>query len=97
MNVFDVARSGLDAATRKLDTSASNIANAGSQGYQSKRVAQETAPVSGTETRAQSPDGGVDLATELVNQSIAAVTYKANAKTVQTAEDVAGALFDIKA
>jgi flagellar hook-associated protein FlgK len=102
-----IGLSGMRAAQRNLDTSAHNIANAQTPGFQRQTVEQTAASGSGgvnTTLRqapeAQAQQGGGDfanLADDVVNQRISLYSFAANLKTVQTQDDMLGTLLDTKA
>ncbi len=121
INAIGIALSGLNAASLKLNASASNIANLSTVGSlvdpdnapytplitQSKSlgtggVLTQYAPKPNPFFPAYDPDSpfadengvvgvpNVDLAEEIVNSKLAAITYKANLSTIK----VSGSLFD---
>ena len=98
MDIFSIARTGLDASSRKLEVSAENIANLETDGYKAKQVTNTTDPSGGVKSsEVKVTDEPTNVAQETINQIVASTTYKANAQVVKTAEDISGALFDIKA
>ncbi len=84
MKVLSTATAGLQAATRRLDTSAHNIANVSTPGFhrhEVKATARE----------------GVSLEQEIVDQIAAAASFKANAKVIGVVERTLGRWLDEKA
>lgn len=90
------ALSGLMAASKRAEASASNIANLSTPDYtpvttvqtagQNGGVLAENRPrLDGT---TQTYVSGVDLAEEAVNLKIAEIAYKANIATIRAAEDM---------
>lgn len=79
-SVYSSATRGLQAATSTLERSAINVANAS--------VAQDRVSIS-PEARAAGPD----LVQETVTQMNASTSFKANLKTMQTAQEMDFALF----
>ena len=109
--------SGLNAASRRIEVSANNIANQSSSNYIPKRVEQisveggavqsvvsDVNPASVPVFNPSSPEAdqngmtqlpNVDVATELVNQAIAAYDYKANLKSIQIQKKLDNFLLNI--
>ena len=81
--------SGLAAATAALDASAVNIANASDPGAVRVSISQGA--------RDLQAGGEVDLAREIVGQSIASIAYRANLKTIQTADELTQTLMALGA
>lgn len=103
-----IGLSGMRAAQRHLDTSAHNVANLQTPDFQRQTVVQTPQPGAGgvqTEIRrepaALGPDSGesfgAHLAEDLVGQRMSLYSFAANLKTVQTHDDMLGALLDTKA
>lgn len=86
------ALSGLNAATQKLNTSASNIAQAG---VSASNQLNQNQTITGRPPQNQVVLPEVDLATEAVNLNLAEISYKANLATLSAAEEQADALLDI--
>lgn len=87
--VINGLKSGLDGlqkATRRLDEIAFNVAQLTS----SFEVSLSPEAQSGVVPRATP-----DLATEMVGQITAVAAYKANLKSIQTADEVSGVLISI--
>lgn len=100
--------SGLRAAQQRLDSQAHNIANLATPGFQRQTVVQTAQPGTGgvnTAVRqaatASGPAGeadfGAHLAEDLIGQRTSLYSFAANLKTVQTQDDMLGALLDIRA
>ncbi len=81
-SVYTSATQGLQTATASLERSAVNVANLS--------VAQDRVSIS-PEARA----GGPDLIQETVTQMNASTAFKANLKTLRTAQELDLALFDM--
>lgn len=93
-----IASSGLAAAQRRLDASASNVANLNTPGYRARQVAQQAAPEGGVDTSVQrATTEGVSLEKEAVEQLAAKQAFLANVQTLRTGDAVLGALLDIRA
>jgi len=86
------ALAGLSAATEKLNTSASNIAQAG---VSASNAVNTTEAVTGAPPQNQPILPDIDLATEAVNLNLAEIAYKANLLTLDAAGEQADALLDI--
>jgi flagellar hook-associated protein FlgK len=98
---------GLRSAQQRLDTHAHNIANSVTPGFQRQTVVQTAQPGTGGVTTAvrREPASGAefgalsveDLPEDLVGQRMSLYSFAANLKTVQTQDDMLGALLDIRA
>jgi flagellar hook protein FlgE len=108
MNVFNIALSGMQAAQAQLNTTANNLANLDTPGYQAQQadfvdISTGGAAQSGTttsKTRGPNlPDGqegaNVDPATELVNLTRAKLLYSANAAVIRVGQQMTGSLLDM--
>lgn len=92
-----IALSGLSAASRVVEVTAHNLANAQTPNYRRQFVQQQTAPGGGVTTSvATAPGEGEDLATDLVQQRAASYQFQANLKTLQTEQTMLGRLLDVK-
>ena len=95
--------SGLRAAQQRLDTHAHNIANAATPGFQRQTLVQTAQPGAGgvtTSVRREPASGsecGAQLAEDLVGQRMSLYSFAPNLKTVQTQDDMLGALLDTRA
>ena len=103
-SVLSTGVSGLRAAAQQVESAASNIANATTEGFTASRTAQQTLvtgnnPGGGTAVDAQifSSNGAPDLATEIVRLVEAETAYKASASVIRTAEDLTKEALDIGA
>jgi flagellar hook-associated protein FlgK len=98
-----IGLSGMRAAQQRLDTHAHNIANAATPGFQRQTVVQTAQPGTGgvnTAVRREPASGaefGALSAEDLVGQRMSLYSFAANLKTVQTQDDMLGALLDIRA
>ena len=95
-----ISISGLHAAQTTFDVMANNVANIASEGFKPSRVElRPVEPRGGVDVASitQSPDEGVDLATEITTGLIAKTTYAANARAFRTEAETLGALFDDRA
>lgn len=104
LNAIGIALSGLQAASRKVEASASNIANMQTAGYEKLTTAQSDLNGQGVSSRhipknqaftpSYAPDSpfanmpDVDLAEEAVNMTLAEATYKANVAVIKTVNDM---------
>lgn len=104
----DVARSGLRFQRQRLETSASNVANARTDGYQKGRVVAEETEHGGVRgqfdrvelsERARNlseqqagPQNNVSVAEELVDQIESEAGFEANLATLQTHFDMQGSV-----
>ena len=92
-----IARSGLQAAQLRLDSSAHNVANLGTPGFARQAVDQQAAPAQGgVQARAgRSGQPGVALEAEAVEQMAATYAFKASLLVLRTADEMAGSLLDV--
>jgi flagellar hook-associated protein FlgK len=100
MNVTSsTALSGMYAAQSKLNASAHNIANLGTQGFTRQEVLQSSAAGGGTQVSLRSSPAGVgnNLEADLIQQLQSALTYQANVSVLKTNNQVMGTLINIKA
>jgi flagellar hook-associated protein FlgK len=94
-SISAIAGSGLQAARLGLDAAANNIANAGTPGYRREQVLQQADPAGGVRAAlATLPAPGDDLAADLVGQRMAAYSFKAGVRVLQTADRMMGTLLD---
>lgn len=95
---LSTASSGLQAASRRLDTAAHNVANALTPGFQRQQVQASARAEGGVDTRIdRAPEPGVSLEQEVVDQLAAAASYKANLKVIETVDRTLGRLLDQRA
>ena len=94
-----IARSGLQAAQLRLDSSAHNVANLGTPGFARQAVDQQAAPAQGGVQARTGRFGqpGVALEAEAVEQMAATYAFKASLLVLRTADEMAGALLDVRA
>ena len=99
-SISSIGSSGLQAAQLRLDASANNVANMNTPGYRREVVAQEeaaeSAGVRATVQREQDAKG-VALEQEAVEQIAATYAFKASLLVLRTADEMAGALLDVRA
>lgn len=93
-----IAASGMQAAQTRLNASASNIANAGTNGFRRHEVVQAAQPEGGV----SAPDRmahaeGSALEVELTAQLQAKNAFLANLTVFKTSDQMAGVLLDTKA
>jgi flagellar hook protein FlgE len=101
-SVSSIALSGLRAAQLRMDSSAHNIANAQTPGFQRQQVLQQTQPGGGVASETQRADEvlqypGEARADELVQQKMASLAFVANLKVLLTHERMQGTLLDLHA
>jgi hypothetical protein len=95
--VSGIASAGLRDASRELTVSATRVARAmAPRPAQAQPLPKNDA---GVESRIDGAvvgiGSGVDLIRESINQSVAAVAYKANLATLRTADEVQQSLMDV--
>jgi len=89
LNALSKAFAGLQASSRKLESSANNVANLSTPGFRANR---------GVETAKSGPvePSNVDLAKEAVAQITAVHAFKANANVIKAVDKMTGTILDIK-
>ena len=102
IGAISTALTGLLAASQKVATTANNVANATTPGYQALTTAQASAPEGGVrssvllknpgDVNGYAPD--VDLAEEAVNLKLAEISYKANLAVLKTAGELSDELLN---
>jgi flagellar basal body rod protein FlgB len=101
-----IGLSGMRAAQQRLDTSAHNVANALTPGFQRQVVTQAAQPgLGGVDAQtgrapeaASAGEGDFGhLAEDMVAQRMSVYSFAANLRTVETQDRVLGALLDAKA
>ncbi len=104
-----IALSGMQAATKQLETSAHNVANGIDEGFEPTSVSAHEVASGGVrvtisdDARAaasaggggSSPQSGTDLIYETGARIAASAAFKANLKSLETADDMTSALLDI--
>lgn len=95
-NTFAIASSGLHAAQQRLNASAHNIANLGTDGMHRLRVDQTEAPATGgvLATTEREPEPGVSLQQEMLAQHDVTYSFQANLKTIKAQDALLGTLLD---
>lgn len=101
IEAISTALSGMFAATKRVDASASNIANMSTPGYTPVTTIQTTSQNGGVmaENRVRAGVDQVELSEEAVNLKLAEISYKANISVLKVADEMAkemGSLFDKK-
>lgn len=93
-----IAQSGMQAAQVQLNTSANNVANAQTEGFQRRQVQQSPQPGGGVATQVTaSGQAGPALEADLVNQLQAKNAFLANLAVFKSGNAMAGALLDTQA
>jgi flagellar hook-associated protein FlgK len=94
------------AAQLRLDTSAHNVANVQTPGFQRQQVHQTAQPATGgvsaqvgqeSASLAQGLDGFNRLAEDMIGQRMGLYNFTANLRTVQTQDAMLGKLLDVRA
>lgn len=94
-SIAGIASSGMSAAWLGADVAANNVANAMTPGYRREQLLQQADPAGGvTASVTRLPQAGDDLAADLVDEQMAAYSFKANARVLQTADRMMGTLLD---
>ena len=97
-SIASIALSGMNAAQTQLNTSAHNVANAQTEGFQRQAVQQSPQAQGGVSTSVVAvAQTGPALEADLVNQLQAKNAFLANLAVFKTGNAMAGALLDTKA
>ena len=107
--IMSIAHSGMRASTLRLQSSAHNVANLNTDGFDPLRVVQQDRANGGVSAtvetvNTQNPTiqrgsdivetSGTDLGEEMVEQLVAQRSHEANIATLRTADEILGALLD---
>jgi flagellar hook protein FlgE len=94
-SISSIAQSGMSAAVNRLSAAGNNIANSQTPGYRRQSIRQDSLPGGGVATQVQvAEQPGEDLAADIVDQMVAAYSFKANLGVIQTEQQMLGALLD---
>ena len=97
-SISSIAMSGLNAAQFRLDAAANNIANAQTPGFRRQQTVAEALPEGGVTSSVRQADGaGENLADDIVQTMVAAYSFKANLRVLQTESGLLGSLLDTHA
>jgi flagellar hook protein FlgE len=111
-DTINIAKSGMQAASLRLQNSAHNIANTLTLGFHPGRVVSLARPSGGVSAHIETPDpphlivqqnghaagpSNTDLGTEIVSQMQAVHAYSASAKTLATSDEMNETLLDMLA
>lgn len=101
-STLSIALSGLNAASTRLNVSAHNIANSQTNGFKRQQVEQAALAQGGVSVTVDSAEAAqtaplANVATDLVEQMMAAYEFKANLKVIQTEQDLLGQWLDARA
>lgn len=98
LKAMDRAVSGMRLAESKLHASAHNTANTLTEGFARVQADGVEAREGGVEVALSSrpPEEGPDPVGEIIEQKVAAVTYRANLAVVKTAEEMLGEILDTR-
>ena len=97
-SLSSISLSGMNAAQLRLGAAAHNIANAQTPEFRRSTVTSEALADGGVTAHvARSPEIGERLAEDLVHTMVAAYSFKANLKVLQTQHSLLGSLLDLRA
>lgn len=100
-SISSIASSGLNAAQLRLEVSAHNIANAGTDNFHPLEVVQRTQEGGGVSTSVRqlpvAQPAGNTLANNFVEQMVSSYAFKANVLTLQTEQRMIGSLVNTEA
>ena len=97
INTINIALSGLYANSKRIEASASNIANASTKDYtpvDAKQTPVENGGVKADIVPRSAPFDNVDFAEEAVNIKVASNLYKANIAVIKTTDALYDDLID---
>ena len=95
--MFASAVSGLQANAVRFGTAAFNIVNANTDGFKARAVSASSVVPGGLSTSVSETSLPADAAREFVSMIQAEAGYSANAKVIDTASRITGALLDVLA
>jgi len=96
LDALGAALSGIRSALTRQATSAHNIANVNTDGFQPLRTIEEESAAGGSSARVVRDDApGVDLAGEAVEQIRSQYGLAANARVVKTQQSLLGSILDL--
>jgi len=93
MNITNIALSGMESARKRLNSSATKIANANCCSQDSQADSTDAVQVE----LSKDAKNSTDTLSELINLKIASYDYQANAKVLKIADDLQEKLLDILA
>jgi flagellar hook protein FlgE len=97
-SISSIAMSGLNAAQFRLDAAANNIANLQTPDFRRQQVVAEALPEGGvTSSVRQADEAGENLAEDIVQTMVAAYSFKANLRVLQTETRLVGTWLDTRA
>jgi flagellar hook protein FlgE len=97
-NSIAIARTGLSAATLRLDSAAHNLANALTPGFRRQQVNQHVLAGGGVSANVARTAGiGANLAADLVDQRMALYSFKANLLSIKAQDQMLRSLLDLRA
>lgn len=97
-SVSSIAVSGMQAAQQRMQSTAHNVANLGTENFQREETTTSPRTGGGVNTRVQpAATQGPALEKDMVEQLQAKNAFLANLKVFKTADQMAGALLDKKA
>lgn len=98
-SIASIALSGMNAAQQRLRSSAHNVANAGTEGFQREQVLAQSQAGGGVSTqvvRAEAADQGL-FVEDVVAQLEARQAFAANWRSLRSEQDMLGVLLDQRA
>lgn len=96
--ISSIAQSGMQAAQLRLASSAHNVANLQTPGFQRQQVQQQALPPqAGVQAQVRPGSEGTELNTEAVEQISASYAFKANVLMLRSADAMIGSLLDVRA
>jgi flagellar hook protein FlgE len=104
VEVLSIATLGLQASAERFRAAANNIVNINTSNHQTKEV-RTLSQVTGLEqansisnpTTQTATRSDIDIASEFINLIQERLSYEANAKVINVADNLVGSLLDIKA
>ena len=97
VSISSIAQSGMQAAQRRLDASAHNVANQNTAAFRRHEVQQQESKAGGVQAQTVRAEQGVSLEREMVEQISTSYAYLANLKVLTTADRMQGSLLNEKA
>ena len=94
--ISSIALSGMHAAMTGLQSSAHNIANAGTAGFGRQQLQQTAEAAGGVAAHVEQTPAGTSLERDVVGQLVAKNAFLANLAVFRTADQMAGTLLDLR-
>lgn len=96
-SISSIAVSGLNAAQRRLEATANNVANSSTPDFKRQEVVSSSRPEGGVTTEVRRTEGGENLTEDVVEQVEARIAFQANLRALEAERRTVGSLLDVTA